>query len=65
MEKRLKAIAAELAWLRQGELSTLKQQAKDAHAGGRNMLKDLGEKLDRDIGDAREVLKRAMRKGTP
>jgi peptidoglycan hydrolase CwlO-like protein len=65
VEKRLQAIAAELDRLRQGELFKLKQQVEDAHADGRDLLKDLGERLDREIAQAREDLRRATSRGTP
>jgi hypothetical protein len=60
VEKRLKAIAVELDRLRQGELFKLKQQVEDANANGRDLLKDLGQRLDRDITGVREELKRSM-----
>jgi hypothetical protein len=65
VERRLKAIAAELDQLRQGELFQLKHQVEEAHADGRDLLTDLGEQLDRDIARAREELKRATSQGTP
>jgi len=57
LEKRLKTISAEMDQLRQGELFKLKQQVEEAHANGRDLLKELGEQLDRDISQAREELK--------
>ena len=65
VEKRLKTIAAELEGFRQGELFKLKQQVEDAHANGRDQLNDLGEQLDRDIGQARDELNRATSQSTP
>jgi hypothetical protein len=59
VEKRLKAIAAELEQIRTGELFKLKQAVEDARATGRELLKDLAAQLDRDIADARDELKRA------
>src|SRR5205807_1733339 len=41
VEKRLKAISAEMDQLRQGELFKLKQQVEEAHANGRNLLQEL------------------------
>ena len=46
VEKRLKAIAAELNQLCQGQLFKLKQQVEEAHTNGRDLLKDLAERLD-------------------
>jgi hypothetical protein len=63
-ERRLKAIAAELDQLRQRELFKLKRQVEDAQASGRDLLKDLGERLDRDITQAREELNQATSQGT-
>jgi len=65
VEGRLKTIAAEVNQLRQGELFKLKQQVEDTQANGRNLLKDLGERLDGEIAEARAELKRAMSKQTP
>src|SRR5712691_9429624 len=53
VEKRLKAIAAELDQWRRGALFKLKQQVEEAHTKGRDLLKDLGEQLDGEIGQAR------------
>ncbi len=64
VEKRLKAITAELDQLRQGELFKLKQQVEEAQANGRDILKDLGEQLDREIARAREELEGAKSRGT-
>jgi hypothetical protein len=65
MEKRLNAIAAELDQLRQRELFKLKQAVEEAHANGRDLLKDLGERLDAEIAQARDELKRTTNVGTP
>lgn len=65
VERRLKAIAAELDQLRQGELFKLKQQVVEAQAGGRDLLKDLGEQLDGEIDRARDELKQVMSTGAP
>jgi hypothetical protein len=65
VEKRLKSIAAELDQHRQGELFKLKQSVEEAQANGRDLLKDLGERLDREIAQAREELKRTTNMGTP
>jgi peptidoglycan hydrolase CwlO-like protein len=65
VEKRLKAIAAELDRLRHGELFKLKQQVEDARANGRDLLKELGERLDREIARAREELNRVTSLRTP
>lgn len=64
VQKRLTAIAAELDQLRQGELFKLRQQVKDARAGGRDLLRDLVEQLDGEIAQARGELKRATNAGT-
>ncbi len=65
VEKRLKAIAAELDGLRQGELFRLKPQVEDARTNGRDLLSDLGQQLDREIAGAQAELKRAMGRNTP
>jgi hypothetical protein len=65
VERRLKAIAAEMEQVRHGELFKLKRQVEEAHADGRNLLKELVERLERDICYAQEELKRATKKGTP
>ena len=49
VEKRLKAIVAELDQHRQKELSRLKQAVEEAQANGRDLLKELGEQLDGEI----------------
>jgi hypothetical protein len=64
VEKRLQAIAAELDQLRQGELFKLKKAVEDAQACGRDLLKDLGERLDREIAAARDELRRETSTGT-
>jgi hypothetical protein len=63
VEKRLETIAAELEQLKQGELFKLKQAVEEARADGRDLLKELGERIDEEIAEAREKLKRAMRGG--
>lgn len=65
VEKRLNSIAAELDQLRLGELFKLKQQVDEAKANGQDLLRDLGEQLDRDIAQAREELKRPAPKPAP
>ncbi len=65
VEKRLQAIAVEIDRLRQRELFKLKQAVEEAHANGRDLLKELGEQLDEKIAQTREELKRATTKGTP
>lgn len=60
VERRLKAIAVELKQVREGELFKLKQAVEEAKAHGRDLLKDLGEQLDREIGQTQEALQRAM-----
>ena len=50
--------------LRQGELFKLKQQVEEAHGNGLDFLKQLGERLDRDIAKAQEEAKQAMSTGT-
>ncbi len=64
-DKRLKTIAAEVDQLRQGELFKLRLAVEEAQANGRDLLKDLGERLDREIAQAREELKDATNKGVP
>lgn len=59
VEKRLRVIAAELDQLRQGDLFNLKQQVEEAHANGRDLLNELCERLDGQIAEARDELKRA------
>ncbi len=65
LEKRLKTIAAEMDQHREGELFKLKQSVEEAQANGRDLLKDLGERLDGRIGEAREELRRATNEGRP
>ncbi len=65
VEKRLKTIAAEMEQHRQAELFKLKQAVEEAQTNGRDLLKDLGERLDGEIGQVREELKRTTHKGTP
>jgi hypothetical protein len=65
VERRLKAISVEMDQLRQGELFKLKQQVEEAQASGRDLLKDLGERLDREIAQTQEELKRATSKDMP
>lgn len=64
LERRLKTIAAEMEQLCQGELFKLKQQVEEAQASGRDLLKDLTEQLDGQIGQAREELKRTLNRST-
>ena len=64
VEKRLKTIAAEMAQHRQGELFKLRQSVEEAQANGRDLLRDLGEQLDRQINEAREELKREATNGS-
>jgi len=64
VEKRLKTIAAEMDQLRQGELFKLKQQVEEAHANGRNLVKELVQRLEADIRHARDELKQATSKRT-
>lgn len=59
VEKRLKAIAAEMEQLRQGELFKLKSQVEEARGNGRDILKDLCDRLDGEIARARDELERA------
>ncbi len=63
MEKRLRTIAAEMDKLRQGEPFKLKQAVEEAQAKGRDLLKELGDRLDGEIAQAREELKRATNEG--
>ncbi len=64
VENRLKTITAEMDQLRQGELFKLKQQVEEAHANGRELLKDLAEQLDTEIAQTQFELKRATTAGT-
>jgi hypothetical protein len=64
VENRIKVIAAELEQLKQGELFKLKQQVEESHANGRNMVKELVERLEADIKSARDELKKATNKCT-
>jgi hypothetical protein len=61
----LKALSVEIDQLRQGELFKLKQMVEEAHEDGRYLLKELGDKLDRDIVESRNELKRATSMGQP
>ncbi len=65
VEKRLNAIVVELDQARQGELFRLKLQVEEAQANGRDLLKDLSEQLDKEIGQARDELKRATNVSIP
>jgi hypothetical protein len=65
VEKRLKAIAAEMANLRLGQLFKLKQQVEETDANGRYLLKELAERLDREIAEAREELNRVTKSARP
>jgi hypothetical protein len=65
LEKRFRTISAETDQLRRGELFKLKQAVEEAQANGRNLLKEMCERLDGDIAEARESLKRELSKGTP
>jgi hypothetical protein len=65
VQRRLKDISAEMDQLHQGELFKLKQAVEEAQANGRDLLKDLGEQLDREIARARDELKRATNQGMP
>lgn len=65
VEERLKSIRAQMDQLRQGDLFKLKQGVDEAHADGRDLLKELGEQLDGEIDQARDELKRGKNKGTP
>jgi hypothetical protein len=59
VEKRLKTISAEMEQLRHGELFKLKQQVDEAQANGRDLLKELSNRVDKQIEQARGVLQRA------
>lgn len=65
VEQRLKTIATELAQLGKGELFKLKQAVEDAQANGQDLLKELGEQLDKEIAHVREELARTTNTGTP
>ena len=64
VEKRIKAIAAEMEQHRLGELFKLKQSVEAAQANGRDLLKELCEQLDGVIAQARDELTRATNTGT-
>ncbi len=53
VEKRLKTIATDMEQRRQGELCKLKQAVEEALGEGRDLLKELGERLDGEIVEAR------------
>jgi hypothetical protein len=57
-QKRLTAIAAELERIRQGELCKLKQQVEEGYPNGRDLLKDLCNRLDQEIAQLRDELGR-------
>jgi hypothetical protein len=65
VEKRRTAIAIELEQLRQGELFKLKQAVEDAQAHGRDLLKELAERLDGEIAQARDELQRTTGRSVP
>lgn len=65
VEKRLKALAAELGQLRQRELFRLRQAVEEARANGRDLLGDLAAQLDGEIAAARTELSRVTTAGTP
>ena len=60
VEKRLKAIDDELEQAQQRDLFKLKQQVEEAKVEGRDLLKELSERLDVDIEQARDELKLHM-----
>jgi hypothetical protein len=64
VEKRLKNISAEMDQLRNGELFKLKQEVEEAEANGRNLLRELVERVGRKITQAREELEQATIKNT-
>jgi hypothetical protein len=65
LEKRLKAIAAEIKQLRRGELFKLKQQVEDSQAKGRDLLQELCQRVNLQIEQAREELLRVTKMGRP
>jgi hypothetical protein len=65
VEKRLKAIDAEMDELRKRELFKLKQSVEETEQTGRDLLMELAEQLDREIAQARDELKRATNGATP
>jgi hypothetical protein len=65
VEKRLKAIAAEMEQLRHSELFKLKQQVEEAHKNQREVLKELGLRIDIEIEQARQELQQATKMATP
>lgn len=64
VERRLKGIAAEIEQIRQGELFKLKQAVEEAQANGRDLLKELGEQVDKEIAQVNEELKSPSNMGT-
>jgi hypothetical protein len=65
VEKRLKAIAAEMEQIREGELFRLRRSVEEAKAERRDLLQELVERLERDIGEARDELTRVTKAGGP
>jgi hypothetical protein len=63
VERRLKIISAEMDQFRQQELFKLKQSVEEAQANGRNLLMELAERLDDEIAQTREALKRSTNQG--
>jgi hypothetical protein len=59
VEKRLAAIAAEIADIRKRELYKLNVQVEEARAKGRDLLQELAEKIDKEILEAKQELKKA------
>lgn len=64
VEKRLETIAAEVDQHRQGELFKLSHSVHQAQANGRDLLAEMVQRLDSQIGRAREELVRATEKDT-
>src|ERR1700675_3030777 len=63
-ERRVKSLSYEMEPSRRGELFKLKQSVEEAQANGQDLLKELVERVEREITHAREELKWATSKGT-
>jgi hypothetical protein len=65
VQRRLTTISAELDQLRQKVLFKLRLQVEEANGEGRDLLKELVDRLERDIATAREELERATNASKP
>jgi hypothetical protein len=48
-----------------GEFFKLRQQVEEAHLKGRDLLKELADRVDREIAQARDQLRAATYEPTP